>query len=406
MKRTMRKGMILAVILAVFIGVGFLAANAQAQRRGGDACEKRKGLVILVEFPDIKPSFDKAVVEDRFKKLDMYVREMSYGKVCVDVDMTGWHRLPDSMRSYKISSVNLEVDKSRVSKLIQDAIDVADGTNDFSRYSYIVLFLGAGFDDYGMVGLCGYPGMLGWQQGNILKTKSGQVVPGGVAAFTYHAHLGTLFHDIAHIWGGVRDGKRGMPCLYDHDIQAKHPTRAANFAEAMINMGYWDPMSCHFYKQNLPPPGVSSWTKLRLGWIPPEKVRVVNRQQVNEVVLHPLEEGSAETLAIKVPLTDSEFYLIENRQPIGRFDAHLPGKGVLIMRADDKIGECRQGKSPIKLMNADPSVPYLEGAAFDPPAKGLFTDRQDNIEIRILEKSGNAYKIRIGPATGAPRAAR
>lgn len=190
-------------------------------------------------------------------------------------------------------------------------------------------------------------------------------------------------------------GKRVLPCLYDHDIQAKHPTRETGFEEALINMGYWDPLSCHFYKRNIPPPGLSSWTKLRLGWIAQEKVRVADPKQSSEMVLGPLEDGSSETLVIKIPLTESKFYLVENRQPMGRFDPHLPGKGVLIMVADDSIEECRNGKSPVRLMNADPAIPHLQGAAFDLPGKGLFTDKKNGIEIRIVEKIGDSYRIRI-----------
>jgi hypothetical protein len=160
-------------------------------------------------------------------------------------------------------------------------------------------------------------------------------------------------------------------------------------------MGYWDPLSCHFYKRNIPPPGISSWTKLRLGWIAQGKVRVVDPEQVSEIVLGPLEVGSSETLVIKIPLTGSKFYLIENRQPIGSFDPYLPGKGVLIMYADDSVEECRYGKSPVRLMNADPAVPYLQGAAFNLPGKGVFIDKQNGIGIRIIEKIDDSYRIRI-----------
>jgi len=383
------------IILAAFIWFIYPTGITQPQGQRGDVCEKRKGLVILVEFPDIVPPVDENFVRDRFKRLDFYVREMSYGKVCTDVDITGWHRLPDSIKRYAISPANLKVDKSRVLRLIQNAIDAVDGKNDFSRYSFVVLFLGASFKEYGMVGLCGYPGMLGWKQDIVLRTQSGQMLPGGVAIFTYQAHLGTLFHDVAHVWGGVSAGKRVLPCLYDHDIQAKHPTRDTGFEGALINMGYWDPLSCHFYKRNIPPPGISSWTKLRLGWIAQEKVRVVDPKQVSEILLGPLEDGSSETLVIKIPLTESKFYLIENRQPIGSFDPHLPGKGVLIMVADDTIEECRHGKSPVRLMDADPAVPHLQGAAFDLPGKGVFTDKKNRIEIRIMEKVNDSYRIRI-----------
>jgi hypothetical protein len=384
-----------SIILAALIWLFYPTASAQPQERQGVAFEKRKGLVILVEFPDIIPPVDKDFVRDRFKKLDLYVREMSYGKVCTEVDITGWHRLPDSVERYAISPANLKVERSRVVKLIQDAIDAADGKNDFSPYSFVVLFLGAKFKEYGMVGLCGYPGMLGWKQEIIFRTKSGQIIPGGVAIFTYQAHLGTLFHDVAHVWGGVRAGKRVLPCLYDHDIQAKHPTYDTGAAEALIHMGYWDPLSCHFYKRNIPPPGISSWTKLRLGWIAQEKVRVADPEEASKIVLGPLEDGSSETLVIKIPLTESKFYLIENRQPIGSFDPYLPGKGVLIMYADDSIEECRHGKSPVRLMNADPTVPYLQGAAFNLPGNGVFTDKKNGIEIRLIEQIGDSYRTCI-----------
>jgi hypothetical protein len=390
-----RRNVLAGTIFVFLMCLVHSAPNALGREQVGGDCEKRKGLVILVEFPDIAPAVDEAFVRDRFKKLDFYVREMSYGKVCTDVDITGWHRLPDSVKRYAISPANLQVDKSRVERLIRNAVNAADEKNDFSRYSFVVLFLGAAFKEYGMVGLCGYPGMLGWKEDVVLRTPKGQIVPGGVAIFTYQAHLGTLFHDIAHVWGGVRGGQRVLPCLYDHDIQTRHPTSDAGFAEALINMGYWDPLSCHFYKRNIPPPGISSWTKLRLGWIPEEKVRVVDPKEESEVVLGPLEDGSSETLVIKIRLSESTYYLIENRQPIGNFDRHLPGKGVLIMYADDRIGECRHGASPVRLMNADPAVPYLQGAAFDLPGKEVFVDKKNKIEIRIVERIGDSYRVRI-----------
>ena len=390
-----RRRSLASIIFVALIWLMYPAVIAQSQEQSRNVCEKRKGLVILVEFPDIAPPGDETFVRERFEKLNFYIREMSYGKVCMEVDITGWHRLPDPVKAYAISPANLKVDKSRVERLIQHAIDAADGKNDFSRYSFVVVFLGAPFKEYGMVGLCGYPGMLGWKQEIVFRTKKGQIVQGGVAIFTYQAHLGTFFHDIAHVWGGVSGGRRVLPCLYDHDLQARHPTSETGFAEALINMGYWDPLSCHFYKRNVPPPGISSWTKLRLGWIVKEKVRVVDPKQASEIVLGPLEDGSSETLVIKIPLTESKYYLIENRQPIGNFDPHLPGKGILIMYADDWIDECRYGNAPVRLMNAEPAVPYLQGAAFDLPGKEVFIDKENSIEIRIIEKIGNSYRIRV-----------
>ncbi|MGQ9652642.1 MAG: hypothetical protein ACUVXD_01100 [Thermodesulfobacteriota bacterium] len=77
-----------------------------------------------------------------------------------------------------------------------------------------------------------------------------------MAILSYQAHLGTLFHDVAHILGGVKDGKRIMPCLYDHDLQARPGPLREVFLGAIVNMGLWDPMSCHYNKWHDPPPGM------------------------------------------------------------------------------------------------------------------------------------------------------
>lgn len=311
------------------------------------AANVEKGLVILVDFPDVRPSMTRPQVMMRFsRQLDAYVREMSYGKTSLAVDVTGkWYTMPESVGRYKISSRNLEVDKSRLRKLIDDALNAVDRDVDVSGYSFVALFMAAALEDYGMIGLCGYPGMLGWSADDTLKTKSGKSAK-GVAIFCYQAHLGTLFHDVAHILGGVKDGKRLVPCLYDHDLQAKPGPMRETFLDSIINMGFWDPMSCHFRERQMGPPGISSWTKLRLGWLDQSKVKLVQPGEESEIVLGPLEDGSAEVLAIKLPISATTYYLIENRQPIG-FDRNLPGSGVLIMYADDSIPECRHGKAPV-----------------------------------------------------------
>ena len=361
-------------------------------------CTVKQGLIILVEFPDVKHTVGRKFVQERFfRQLNSYVHEMSYNKVCIGGDVTEkWYRMPHPMSHYEISPRNLEVDRSKLNRLIKDVLDAVDKDVDFSRYSFVAFFLGAQRKEYGMVGLCAYPGMIGWQTEKILKTKSGQVINGGIAIFSYQAHLGTLFHDIAHVLGGVKEGKRMVPCLYDHDLQAKPGPLREVFREAIINMGFWDPMSCHFYKWEVPPPGISSWTKMRLGWIDQSKIRVVKPGETKEILLGPLEDRASETLVIKIPLSGTTYYFIENRQPIG-FDKNLPGSGILIMYADDTIAECRREKSPVKLINAEPAVPHLEGAVFDIGKKDIFVDERNRLNIQVMDKRGDSRRILINP---------
>lgn len=353
------------------------------------------GIVILVDFPDVTHNVKKNFVQNRFSRtLNAYVKEMSYNKISLSVDITQkWYTMPTSISNYRISSRNLEVDKKLVRKLIDDAIDAADKDVDFSKYSFVTIYMGAKVSEYGMVGLCGYPGMLGWSESDAFRTKSGQAIK-GVAIFTSQAHLGTLFHDVAHILGGVKKGKRIVPCLYDHDLQAKPGPMRETFIESIINLGFWDPMSCHFFKREIPPPGISSWTRMRLNWIDESKIKVVTPGTETDVILGPLEDGTSEILAVKIPVSETSYYLVENRQPIG-FDKNLPGSGILIMYADDTISECRHGNAPVKLMNADPSAPNLEGATFDLGKKDTFRDDKNKFKIQIKEKKAGSYKIHI-----------
>ena len=346
----------------------------------------------------MEPRVDQALVEQRFsRQLNDYIQEMSYGKVCLKGEVTAtWYTMPHPVSEYRISPRNLEVNQTRVRSLILDALNAADAEVDYTKHSFAVLFLAANVSEYGMVGLCGHPGMLGWSSTDVLTTATGETVPGGVAIFTYQAHLGTLFHDIAHILGGVKDGKRMVPCLYDHDLQALPGPSQEVFASALINLGYWDPLSCHFREYGVPPPGITSWTRMRLGWLDLTKVRTVAKGERTEVVLGPLEDAPSETLTIRIPVSPTTSYLIENRQPIG-VDRYLPGSGVLILYADDSIAECRHGQSPVKLVDANPAVPLLDGAAFDVGAKNEFTDERNGIRIRVAEKVGSSYRIVIEP---------
>jgi hypothetical protein len=153
-------------------------------------------------------------------------------------------------------------------------------------------------------------------------------------------------------------------------------------------------MSCHFYKRELPPSGISAWTRLRLGWLAESRVRTVPPGRTEELLLSPLEDPAGEILAVRIPISDTSEYLVENRQPLG-YDRNLPGSGVLIMRTDRTVAECRHGASPVKLVDADPAAPQLTGAAFDAGAQNTFVDTAGNVKIQVLEQAGGAFRLRI-----------
>jgi len=373
-----------------------MAASPVPVASSAKALGEQKVLVIMARFPDVEPGFSIEEMRGKyFDKLDRYLRAASYGKARVTGKMTDWRTLPHPVRHYRISQHNLSVERDRVLELIQDAADLVDNDEDFSRYSMIFLSLGAKRTDYGMAGLCGYPGMLGWRSELLLKTrKKRQTLPVGVAIYCEEAHVGVVFHDMAHIMGGVQGGRRLVPCLYDHDLQGQSgPFR--NYAQFyLVHLGYFDPMSCHMFIADQGPPGPCAWTKLRLGWIEPQKVLTVPRGKSSRVVLGPLGRETSEALVVKLPLDSATYYLVENRQPFGP-DRNLPSHGVLISLCDDQVIECRRGQSPVKLMNANPSTPELRGAPFTLKGKKEFQDSKRRILVRVVGRKADACEIEV-----------
>lgn len=374
--------------------VGAPAADPKLGVHATGARGVKRYVVIMADFPDLERRFSEEVISRRLLGfLSAYFHEASYGQLTLEGEITRRYELPHPVSYYEISPRNLEVDRTRVLSLVNDVVNAADEEVAFSEDLLVIISLGATQVEYGMIGYCAVPGMLGFKSASPITTKSGEVIRNAVV-FCENAHPGTHIHDTLHMLGGVVDGRRMAPCLYDHDIQAKI-TGGDDWAEVLINMGYWDPLSSHFpYKRELPPAGLSSWTKLRLGWIDPAKIALVNPGETATIQLDPLVSDKAETLVIKIPLSENAYYLVENRQPI-ESDANLPSSGILILYADDRVAECRHREAPVRIMDANPEVPYFNDAAFDIGKRDSFIDAENNLAIVLLQKDGMSYDIQV-----------
>jgi hypothetical protein len=170
-----------------------------------------------------------------------------------------------------------------------------------------------------------------------------------------------------------------------------------------IYMGAWDVMSSHYLDVNSPPPGVSSFGKIRLGWISSRQVVEVRPGESRGVFLSPLSKGGG-TLVVKIPLPGGKYYLVENRQPVGS-DRIQPDSGLLVIKVDPGAQE---GAGTARIMDADPKSPNFTHATFslDKEARSLFVDKEHRVAIIPLwlqgdeqgvlvttpEKSGDALK--------------
>ena len=159
-------------------------------------------------------------------------------------------------------------------------------------------------------------------------------------------------------------------------------------------MGPWDIMSQHFVKQGEPSPGISSFTRIRLGWITRPNVHFVRPGETSYTFLSPLSK-KGETLAVKIPLENGTYYLIENRQPIGS-DRMLPDAGILVLKVDPGAQE---GYGTVKIMNADPRAPGFTRATFrlDRDGRALFMDKTNKIAVIPLWEESETLGVLMVP---------
>ena len=147
-------------------------------------------------------------------------------------------------------------------------------------------------------------------------------------------------------------------------------------------------MSQHFLERGGLPPGLTSFTKIRLGWITKEQVRYVRRGETAIAFLSPLSAGG-ETLAVKIPLSWGKHYLVENRQPVG-FDRALPDSGILVLKVDPDAPE---GYGTLRIMDANPGSAHFRQATFrlDNGSRSLFKD--DDVAVIPLWKEGDRLGV-------------
>jgi hypothetical protein len=164
-----------------------------------------------------------------------------------------------------------------------------------------------------------------------------------------------------------------------------------DFDHHAIYMGPWDIMSQHLVRRGEPPPGISSFTKIRLGWIKSHQVQIVKPGETSFSFLAPLSKGG-EPLVIKIPLNDGTYYLVENRQPIG-FDRVLPDSGILVLKVNLEAAE---GYGTVEVKSAGGVRNFHEATyKLEANTRNVFVDRGNNVSIIPLWKQSENLGVLI-----------
>jgi hypothetical protein len=280
-------------------------------------------------------------------------------------------------------------------RLVNDAVALLDAGYEFHRFDGLMLAVGADPKD---LGRCGYLFRSNTRY-HRLRAPSGQVSP-PTDVHTWNCPFPIIAYALPKMVAGYRDGRPLVPTLYDFDAQSSPGpfgyanrwvggTGAMQYYSAYV--GPWDIQSQHgiWTDAGVIPQGMTSFTRMRLGWIDEERIVTVAAGEDRRVPLSPLVSGEGAVLVVRLPIDESRYYLVENRQREG-VDRHLPSEGVLIMRVDETIPE---GRGPVRVVDARPEVPRFGAAPFT--AGETFTDTEHGITVAVVRKDRGAYWLHV-----------
>lgn len=312
-------------------------------------------IAILVEFPDKTHAISADDVRDILSKMDGFYREASYGLAWIVWTVTDkWYRVQSPLSRLDITQWNYN--ENDMDKFEHETVKAADNDVNFGNYDYVY-----------MVGTGGV-----WGHANCdfeASTNDGVnsfklAVVGDNDGWDVYAHeLGHLLPSNYKPFHGC-----GLPDLYSYRSSEQG-------VESSKWIGPWDLMDRGS--------AFSAWSKITLGWLAPEEVRLTSEISV-PVNLQPLENGSG-TRAIVVPLDDETSYVIEVRRQIG-YDKTLPGEGVLVYFVDLSI---KSGYGLLKVIDGKPDTNALEDAPFK--VGQTFADDGNKVHLRVVSTDDLAF---------------
>lgn len=329
-------------------------------------------LVIPVEFRDKSPSVPLDVFQNILAKMDDYFKEVSYGKISLEVDMfEDWVKLPHAMSYYGRDSAYPGDDKGGNGRgslqIVYDAVNRVDGSTDFSDYSYLlVVHSGKDQAEVNIDSLDDNVWSYSYWRISI-PTRDGVSVT-KVSIVSESSPLGVWVHEYLHQLGE-------LPDLWSTDDSNVH------------YIGVWSPMDMGIalgIPRGSSPPHLTSWSKIKIGWLEP----VILPLNDSTITIAPI-ESMLETFhaAAMLPLPDETYYLIEARERKG-FDAHLPDEGVLIYHIDERGDEPK-----VRIVPREDDDKLKTRAAYR--VGDSFYDEFNNLNIEVVSKSFHGYEVRV-----------
>jgi len=316
--------------------------------------------VLLIEFSDKKHTTSVEDIQNNvFVNVNNYWREVSYNKLSITGEITKkWYVVENTYAYFAVEETS-----TKKMQLIEQAINSAGGEIDMREYPYAII-VHAGDDEGRSMNKSDMWSYASIGRGSVRTNKWGTLTI-GIALVAELDPIGVICHEMGHNFG--------LPDLWNYDVTKTSTPWADDF------VGEWDLMAHGMWANGGSTPShPSSWCKMVLGWIDETQIAEVSLEYSKDVGINPLESGTG-TLAVKIPLSTSTYYLIEVRRKTG-FDSALPDEGVLIFLVDESRG------------NGDGILRYMKPAdsmneAWE--AERFYTDAENGVAVGILLQDKN-----------------
>ncbi len=343
------------------------SAHPAAGTLAGDAGAPRLGafpyITVGCKFSDVSTTphplatYQTWTAGGAYPGLDHYWRESSFDQMNVSgSQVAGWFTLPQP-RSHYVPGA-----EANLNALLADCLAVADAAVNFPAFHGINMQFNAGLD------CCSWGG-------SRTLTRDGQTKTYGVTWMADWAGLAIYAHEEGH--------SLGLP----HSSGPYAETYDSRWDIMSYIYNFFDPA----HETHIPPHTIS-YHKDLLGWIAAGRKVTVPTGTTQTIALERLAQpGAGNFLMAKIPIDNApgQFYTVEARRPVGSYDAHIPGDGVLLHRVNPTLSD-----RPAQVVDPDNNGnPNDAGARWT--VGETFTDQANAIAVTVTAQTATGFQVTI-----------